>query len=262
MTAHREHQKTCGANTRPGKTPTYLLSGILKCGACGADYIKANKTHYRCSAHVNRGKEICSNGVSVRKDVAEASVLHALKTDLFEENSFSDFKKEVRRVLNERIRHRNTDHHDLKRQIASRETEITNILNFVKQGNAPASLLAELHQAETDREKLRAALETHIPSIDAVEDLLSDALGRYAVMAYDLESFAARDVSKARNMIAALVGGRITLHATAGGGLQAELQGSYDGLIELVKENPGGKARVSKLGMVAGAGFEPTTFRL
>jgi site-specific DNA recombinase len=59
-----------------------------------------------------------------------------------------------------------------------------------------------------------------------------------------------------------LVSGKIVLHPTEAGGLIAEVQGHYDGLIELVKENPGGKAGASKVRMVAGAGFEPTTFRL
>lgn len=72
-----------------------------------------------------------------------------------------------------------------------------------------------------------------------------------APMAYSLEDFSRRDVTKARNLIRALVGGTIVLEATDDGGLQARLQGSYGGLIKLVQEASSGKSR-----MVAGAGFD------
>ena len=52
-----------GENTRPGKQPSYLFSGIVTCGECGGRYIKANRSHYVCSTYINRGKEVCSNNV-------------------------------------------------------------------------------------------------------------------------------------------------------------------------------------------------------
>ncbi len=82
--------------------------------------------------------------------------------------------------------------------------------------------------------------------------MLEDALARYARVAYSLEDFSTRDVTRARNMIRSLVGGEIILRPTEGGGLTAQLTGDYGGLIELVKEaSP--RAGRHKARMVAGA---------
>ena len=260
LTTHRERQKD--GKQRPGKAPTYLFSSIVKCGTCGGDYIKANKTHYRCSTYINKGKAACDNGVSVRKDMLEEHLLHAIKTELFDDDSFETFKAEARRVLDQRMKNRKKDTAKQQRELTKVEREIANMVDFVKAGNITPTLSDELRKAEAEKERLAAELSADVPAIDDVEEIFADVLDRYASMAFNLETFAARDVTKARNMIKALVGGHITLRPTGRGGLEAELRGDYGGLIQLVAERPSTRAGASKVRMVAGAGFEPATFRL
>jgi len=66
-----------------------------------------------------------------------------------------------------------------------------------------------------------------------------------------------RSVTVARNHIKALIGGAITLKPTKDGGLVAEMQGDYAGLVALAEKSPGTKGsrakRKSKLSLVAGA---------
>jgi len=251
LSTHRERQKD--GKQRPGKAPTYLFSSIVKCGTCGGDYIKANKTHYRCSTYINKGKAACDNGVSVRKDVLEERLLHAIKTELFDDDSFETFKTEARLVLDQRMKNRKKDTAHLRRQLAKVEHEIANMVDFVKAGNITPTLSDELRKAEAEKERLAAELSTSIPAIDDVEEIFANVLDRYASMAFNLETFAARDVTKARNVIKALVGGCITLRPTGRGGLEAKLQGDYGGLIQLVAERPSTRAGESKVRMVAGA---------
>jgi hypothetical protein len=65
----------------------YLLSGLLRCGICGAR-ITINATRrrkpsgrvyryawYRCSFHTAKGPAICSNAMSIRHDVLETKLL-------------------------------------------------------------------------------------------------------------------------------------------------------------------------------------------
>ena len=260
LATHRERQKD--GKQRPGKAPTYLFSSIVKCGTCGGDYIKANKTHYRCSTYLNKGKVACDNSVSVRKDVLEERLLHTIKTELFDDDSFETFKAEARRVLDQRMKDRKKDTAKQQRELTKVEREIANMVGFVKAGNITPTLSDELRKAEAEKERLAAELSADVPAIDDVEEIFADVLDRYGAMAFNLETFAARDVTKARNMIKALVGGHITLRPTGRGGLKAELRGDYGGLIQLVAEHPGTRAGASKVRMVAGAGFEPATFRL
>jgi hypothetical protein len=70
-----------------------------------------------------------------------------------------------------------------------------------------------------------------------------------------LEDFSSRDVTRARNMIRALVGGEIILRTTEGGGLTAQLTGDYGGLIELVT-NASPRAGRHKSRMVTGARYQ------
>jgi hypothetical protein len=61
-------------NTAAGASPKYLLSGILRCGKCGAA-LRVNKhdgrTYYTCPPKAERG---CA-GVSVRVESADADVI-------------------------------------------------------------------------------------------------------------------------------------------------------------------------------------------
>ena len=85
---------------RPEKArrPVYLLSGLLKCGSCGGGFSKVSLEHYGCSTMRNRGT--CSNGLIIRRDVVEASVLSGLKTHLMHPDLVKEFIAEYHRELN------------------------------------------------------------------------------------------------------------------------------------------------------------------
>ncbi|QDY71296.1 hypothetical protein FPZ52_15890 (plasmid) [Qingshengfaniella alkalisoli] len=44
-----------GLRPERARSPTYLLSGLIKCGCCGATYTLINKTRYGCSAVRDKG---------------------------------------------------------------------------------------------------------------------------------------------------------------------------------------------------------------
>lgn len=54
-------------HTRPenARRPSYLFSGLLKCGCCGTSYIMINKTRYGCAAPRNNGDVICTNRTTI-----------------------------------------------------------------------------------------------------------------------------------------------------------------------------------------------------
>lgn len=232
-----------------------MFSGIVVCDVCGARYVMSNRSHYRCSHFVNRGETVCANRVSVRKDVLEAKLLRAIKCDLFDDTSLDQFKAEAQRVLDERLKVRSKDAGKLRRDLANVELQIANMVGFIKAGTITPTLSDELRKSETEAKRLREALDTDLPQLEDMTGVLSDALDRFGGMTLNLEQFATKDVTRARNMIKALVGGEIRLIPTEAGGLNAELRGHYAGLIELVKESPASKARARKFGVVAGARY-------
>jgi site-specific DNA recombinase len=74
-----------GIRSERARRPVYLLSNLLRCGACGGRLSKVSLHHYGCSNVRNRGT--CSNLLTVRRDVLEARVLSSLKTHLMTPNS-------------------------------------------------------------------------------------------------------------------------------------------------------------------------------
>jgi site-specific DNA recombinase len=60
--------------------PKYLLSGLLRCGACGGAYSKISANLFGCATARNKGT--CSNRINIRREAIEAKVLDGLKDRL------------------------------------------------------------------------------------------------------------------------------------------------------------------------------------
>jgi hypothetical protein len=55
------------------RAPKYLLSSLLKCGACGAHFVMTNRAYYSWSTYRGGGPAACSNHVLVHRETAEAA---------------------------------------------------------------------------------------------------------------------------------------------------------------------------------------------
>ncbi len=87
---------------RGGKVK-YLLSGLLKCNVCGANYILTSKTSYQCSGSVGGA---CDNKVRVRRDLVETSILDPVLKELLSPERVDRMAREIKKRLAERIRER------------------------------------------------------------------------------------------------------------------------------------------------------------
>ena len=99
--AVKARQQLITRNTRPDRRqqdfwthqrPRYLLSGLMKCGACGSSYTKYGKNRFACAALHDRGT--CSNRLTVRGDEVEAAILDGLKSRLLQADLFEEFARE------------------------------------------------------------------------------------------------------------------------------------------------------------------------
>lgn len=80
------------------RRPRYLLSGLLKCGACGGGYSKISAHLFGCSTARNKGT--CDNRLNIRRDVLEATIFNGLKQHLMEPTLFKEFADEFIRETN------------------------------------------------------------------------------------------------------------------------------------------------------------------
>ena len=63
-----------------GPAPRYLLSGLLRCAACEANFVLSNGTRYQCATHVNG--DACSVALSVPRARVESVIMECVQTDL------------------------------------------------------------------------------------------------------------------------------------------------------------------------------------
>ncbi len=238
-----------------GRRPKYLFSGLLVCGVCGANYVLANNRAYGCAGHRDRGTHVCDNAIHVRRDLVESRLLEHIKEELLTDEAMAYFRKETTRLLGERKRE--TDDEGLRRRLGKLEREIENMVDAIRQGTISTALQNALTEAETQRDRLAAELATRETA--TLPDILPRLGQHYRELVDRLEDSLKTDIPAAREALKGLVGDTIRLYPTEQGILEAEIGVNFEGLIRLTADQTAD--RVSKT-MVAGAGFEPTTFGL
>jgi hypothetical protein len=73
-----------GNKTKPWdrRRPRYLLSGLVKCGACSGGYVQISQTHLGCATARNKGT--CQNRLGISREALEQAILNALKQHLMQ----------------------------------------------------------------------------------------------------------------------------------------------------------------------------------
>jgi hypothetical protein len=77
------------------RRPTYLFTGLTKCGCCGSGFTMASSSRLACAGARNRGT--CENHLTIRRDEVEARVLKAMEHRLWNEELFMEFCTEFTR---------------------------------------------------------------------------------------------------------------------------------------------------------------------
>jgi site-specific DNA recombinase len=238
-----------GAAMRTGKRGQFLFSGLLKCGHCGTNLQMANATRYQCAAYLNG--RACSNNASVSRAVVEAGLLEGIKRELLK----PDVVEEARRRIVSALRTaKRTAPQSPERANALRQ-EIANITEAIATGALKSSkaLAARLVDSERELEMLEAA---QTESTVNVEALTPGIVGRYTAAVESLAAtLMAADVDSSRAELRRLIG---DIDVTAD---EKEIHfRTKEGAVEYALSRLAGNAK--SVCLVAGVGFEPTTFGL
>lgn len=143
-----------GSNGR-GRPARYLLSGVLKCGCCGASYVMANDRNYRCSSQTNGRESVCDQRRVVNRKVAEEQLLSGIKAELLAPKVIKSMAKEVRSRLRKIER---PNRSSLEAELKRIERQIGNVVDSLSSVGTSHALTAKLRELEEDQARVKDQL--------------------------------------------------------------------------------------------------------
>ena len=137
------------------QTRKRLLSGLVKCGACGGSMTIVNRERYSCSAKRERGT--CDSPAGISAVELEERVLSGLKDLLLgNETLIEAFAEEFKAELERLNRQRGSAKRRLQKELNKVNGAINRCVMFIKEGDgSPNIVREELHALEIRREELQ-----------------------------------------------------------------------------------------------------------
>jgi site-specific DNA recombinase len=241
--------------------PRFLLSGLLTCGVCGGNYTTLLADRYGCANHYRRRS--CTNGRTIRRGIIEARVIDGLKNKLVAADAAAEavrhFQIETNRLNREKRSAAAADQGTVKMA----ERKIKEIVTVIENGGYHPALTERLNELEREKQAAGARLNDAPPCLP---DTLPNVAEIYRAKVARLVE-ALKDPEAARGAaedIRSLVGRVVLTPAPKRGQFEVILHGDLASILELVSQK---RKRLTprpgvRLSVVAGVGFEPTTFRL
>ena len=260
-TRRRVVAKNNGIRSERARRPKYLLSGLLQCAVCGGGYSKISQQHYGCSTARNKGT--CGNLLSIRRDVIEETVLAGLKEQLMQPAAYKEFVAEFHDEMNRLAATEDFDRDRLGHDIEKVERDLARLIEAIKSGVPGDAVKDEIAALEARKIELKRKLEDVPAPKPRLHPNLADVYRNKVENLIDALN-APGTVSEASEAIRSLIEAvRLT---PQDGKLRIELYGELAALLSLGIEpknkHPRGYTSGVQVTMVAGVGFEPTTFRL
>jgi len=280
------------------RRPKHLFAGLIKCGCCGGGYSLISKDLLGCAASRNKGT--CDNRLNIRRDALEASILNGLRRHLMSPELFNEFCAEFTREVNRLRIERGADLAGWKSELEKVDRELDKMVDAILQGFPPAKLKDKAEKLEARKAELTELLDNADEPPPLLHPNMAQMYqNRIAKLCENLQSEedrgAAVDVLRSLVDEISLVPENGELSIVLRGDLGAILRfaagkqnpdflseaEALDNLLSqksLVaggrsrrsrrtgatkeKTSAAGPAEASQVSLVAGVGFEPTTFRL
>ncbi len=244
--------------------PRALLSGLIFCGCCGATYALRGQDRYACSNHIMNGS--CKNIRSIARKSLEERMLAGLRDRLMAPEVAAEAMRAYVEETNRLNRERRASGEADRKTLAQIEKKLQEIVAVIEDGGYSRALADRLRKLEAEQDELTERLSSTSADIPDIHPNVAGIYRRKVErLAEALQDPQERDEAAAaiRSLIE-----KITL--TPGpkrGQIDATLHGDFRTILEWAADKgKNQKTDTPSSGMsvsvVAGVGFEPTTFRL
>jgi len=246
-------------------TSPYLLSGLLKCGSCGANLIiisgydsSGHHPRYGCSQHFNRGA--CSNSLTVRRDWIEGRLLDELQNYVLQRDAVEYVLDEFGNQMKSAFANLTNKMAQMRERKQKLEGELRRLAETAAATGPSAFLIEAINEREQQlRELSDQLLAGGANSVDAhLSDIRSFIIGKMG----DLRALLAGDPAPARKELQKHVSEiRMMPHVGDGKGHYVA-EGEWRLLGNERDTLPALESAHREIRVVAGVRFEPTTFGL
>ena len=266
------HEKYAGktAPLNDSHRAKYLLNGMVKCGCCGGGYTIVAKERYGCYVRKTRGAQECANSRTITRDKLETRVLARLRQGLMTDSFARQFATEAERLMAACPHDAVAARTELEARLRKIEATIDRLLDRLEGEEVSESLMERLKIREAERDVLRGELAESedpqpivLPSRTELETIYRAQVERLATLLTGSDQIVA-----ANALLKELLGEvRVWGDPEARDGTAIEIRGELSRIFQPTgttqKSAPwGASLSAMQISVVAGVGFEPTTFRL
>ncbi|MER9019817.1 recombinase family protein [Mesorhizobium sp. M0898] len=260
-------RKKARAVTHPShqRRPRHMLSGLLRCGACGAGMSsngkdKSRRIRIRCSAATENGT--CPDPKTFYLDTVENAVLNGLTAEMRHPDVIAQYvqtyHEERRRLAAETDAKRTR----LERRLGELSREIDRLVNAIAKGHGDPAVLGPQSTALNQERKCIVAELDNVPAPTDVIALHPAVLARYEEQLNQLqtglaEGVVAGDSETAETMRDLIETVTVFRDPSRIGGIEVEIAGRLTALLGEDAFPNGVKGVWGKV--VAGEGLEPPT---
>ncbi len=261
------------------KRAQHLLSGLLVCGECAGGFAKVNYERYGCAAYRNKGKSVCTNNKTIKSDILENTILSALQTHIMNDEMLEVFCTEYTQHM-KKLRSAQTSalkqHQKEQRKLVKSRA---NVIEAIKEGVPVSQIKGELDSISTRLDELEREIDLQQQPQPEIHTSLAQ---HYQEQVKELRT-ALTDTNyqaEAKERIRTLIDKIVLSPQAEKKGLTIDLYGDLAEILSAAagKEKGNSLLRCFRLledldknhskesetsnNLVAGAGFEPTTFGL
>ena len=239
-----------------------LLSGLVFCGVCGGSYTVIGRDRFGCTNHRESGT--CTNNRTIAVPKLERRLFDSLREQLLAPEAIARLIRKYHDALN--ARRAEMAQRRLKAEKALRDVvgRIARIVDAIAEGTDNQAMRSKMMELEQRRVALDAELRDLGEPV--VVTMHPNVAEMYQRKVSDLQAALNSEESNARlraiNILRTLIVRIVLTPAEGERGLDVALSGQLAAFMQIARlgDQPG-DLDVMKM-MVAGAGFEPATFRL
>ena len=247
------------------RRPRFLLSGLVKCAECGSSYVKISQSHFGCAGARNKGT--CGNRKAVRRDILEETVLSGLRDRLMTEEHLDLFCKEYTKEYNANRTAARAVHDQQIARLSRISQDLERLVDALIDGVPADRVKTRMQALEAEKAELEAMTSAEpLEALTVLHPAMSE-LYKNSVMNLSHALTRQDTQAEAMDLLRGLID-RIVIHPpnADAGDVLIDIEGDLAGILSVADKSKKAAGLspddLMQIKLVAGVGFEPTTFRL